>query len=178
MIAGFGLTLAAAAEPPPPTFIDRELHASYTVPVGWEQIPQKYVDLVSQEAIRATGQPGIHYLAAYQPKGLQWLTGPYILVSHIVTGGPSLDELRQLMETGTQQMERKLNSGDSGSIESMEVGKPTVDRARQLIVIPLHATVTQVGPVLGVAAMVHVAQQLKPPPGAPGRPFNPPPVSR
>ncbi|MFO1161730.1 MAG: EI24 domain-containing protein [Reyranellaceae bacterium] len=33
-------------------------------------------------------------------------------------------------------------------------------------------------PVLGVAAMVHVAQQLKPPPGAPGQPFNPPPVPR
>jgi uncharacterized protein involved in cysteine biosynthesis len=33
-------------------------------------------------------------------------------------------------------------------------------------------------PVLGVAAMVHVAQQLKPPPLPPGRPFNPPPVPR
>ena len=33
-------------------------------------------------------------------------------------------------------------------------------------------------PVLGVAAMVHVAQQLKPPPNPPGRPFNPPPVPR
>lgn len=32
-------------------------------------------------------------------------------------------------------------------------------------------------PVLGVAAMVHVAQTLKPP-GAPGRPFNPPAGSR
>jgi uncharacterized protein involved in cysteine biosynthesis len=32
-------------------------------------------------------------------------------------------------------------------------------------------------PVVGVAAMVHVAQTLKPPPTA-GRPFNPPPASR
>ena len=32
-------------------------------------------------------------------------------------------------------------------------------------------------PVLGVAAMVHVAQTLKPP-RAPGRPFNPPTGSR
>jgi CysZ protein len=32
-------------------------------------------------------------------------------------------------------------------------------------------------PVLGVAAMVHVAQTLKPP-VAPGRPFNPPTGAR
>jgi uncharacterized protein involved in cysteine biosynthesis len=32
-------------------------------------------------------------------------------------------------------------------------------------------------PVLGVAAMVHVAQTLKPP-SAPGRPFNPPAPTR
>lgn len=33
-------------------------------------------------------------------------------------------------------------------------------------------------PVLGVAAMVHVAQQLKPPPNTPGRPLNPSSVPR
>jgi uncharacterized protein involved in cysteine biosynthesis len=33
-------------------------------------------------------------------------------------------------------------------------------------------------PVVGVAAMVHVAQTLRPPPGQPGRPFNPPTVAR
>jgi hypothetical protein len=123
------------------------------LPEGWVVTPQAEVNQASAEIGRRTGQP-VEYCAAFHPEGQASFDYPYVLAQVHKVGGASLKDLVQVLggpdvKQAVDRADKSLSDLTSGT----NLGVPSIDERRKLVLMTMQTDVANVGPMQGLVAV-------------------------
>lgn len=132
-------------------------HYSFSLPNDWEEIPKDVIDDYVDELTKIAGTTGqsLNYTTAFQLSDTEYyFEYPYIVTQDHSVNTPSYSEVAKLFSSDKVEQLMSKNLKDySEIIHSADMGKPFIDKERNILFINMQADIVDVGPVDALMAL-------------------------
>lgn len=140
------------------SFSSIQYHFSFTVPMGWKEIPKMKIDERMRQLSNATGSKFINYIAGFQESEIQDFGYPNMLLQYHDLQGYKMTWDDFIKNFGNANLSSGINdSGYKSFIDNFNSTSPLIDSTKKIIIYNSEATVTGVG-VLRSVVFLHLGK--------------------
>jgi len=129
-------------------------HYSFTVPVGWAEIPKSKIDEAMQQVSEVADAKFINYDAGFQYENEKFFQYPYVLVLQHKVNTPTYNQIAQsLNDEFSDKNTDEISNKYSEMMINATVQDPFIDKKRNIIFTSIETDIVNVGRVKGLVAM-------------------------
>jgi hypothetical protein len=128
-------------------YVNHEYHFSLTIPDGWQRMSKRERKMIDTFVKQRGLADVVQYDMGFRPNGGTPGTFPYILVQvfPLKTAGLTYQEIQNKLDLGLEEPMKVVEEKVGDLVQNLSIGRPTLDRSRNRIVIRLQSEVFGVG---------------------------------
>jgi hypothetical protein len=134
------------------SYSDQVDHYSFTLPSGWEEIPQSFIDQYADAVASQTQTQRNEYAAGFHLSENDYFQHPYILVQEYDVNTPSYASLEKEFSSLPTITEKKTGEYTE-LVTSATAEKPFMDKERGIVFMNMQADVANLGKINALSAL-------------------------